>query len=87
MKSIEGILKSKIDPSISILNDPEYTFGKVCEAMSDHTDQALNEVLKRYYSELTNFLDGSSEKMRTLDEIIADIKREIGINERSERYN
>ena len=35
----EEILKSKLDYKIAILNNPDYTFNKVIEAMQEYADQ------------------------------------------------
>ena len=39
MKTAEEILKSKLNPSVAILNNPEYTFNKVIESMEEYADQ------------------------------------------------
>jgi hypothetical protein len=39
MKTAEEILKSKLNPSVAILNNPDYTFNKVIEAIEEYADQ------------------------------------------------
>jgi len=39
MKTAEEILKSKLDLKIIILNNPDYTFNKVIEAMEEYANQ------------------------------------------------
>lgn len=39
MKTAEEILKSKLNPSIAIINKPDYTFNKVIEAMEEYANQ------------------------------------------------
>jgi len=36
MKTAEEILKSKLDPKIVVVNNPDYTFNKVIEAMEEY---------------------------------------------------
>lgn len=36
MKTSEEVLKSKLDPKIAIVNNPDYTFNKVIEAMEEY---------------------------------------------------
>lgn len=39
MKTAEEILKSKLDPKIAVVNNPDYTFNKVIEAMEEYANQ------------------------------------------------
>lgn len=38
-KTAEEILKGKLNPAIAILNNPDYTFNKVIEAMEEYANQ------------------------------------------------
>jgi len=40
MKTAEEILKSKLDPKIVVVNNPDYTFNKVIEAMEEYANQS-----------------------------------------------
>ena len=38
-KTAEEVLKSKLDMKIAIVNNPDYTFNKVIEAMEEYAEQ------------------------------------------------
>ena len=42
-KTKEKILKDKLYPSIKIIDDPDFTFIKVLEAMQEYADQEVNQ--------------------------------------------
>jgi len=47
----EKILKSKLDVTILIANNKDYTFNKVIEAMEEYTEQKQNDI-----NELVEFI-------------------------------
>lgn len=45
-KTAEEILKSKLNPSVMVINNPDYTFNKVIEAMDNWASLKLAEITK-----------------------------------------
>lgn len=43
----EEILKSKLDMKIAIVNNPDYTFNKVIEAMEEYAEQRMKTINER----------------------------------------
>jgi len=48
----EEILKSKLDQKILILNNPDYTFNKVIEAMQEHTKQNIEALRSKFKQDI-----------------------------------
>lgn len=66
--SAEDILKSKLDPKIAILNNPDYTFNKVIEAMEELLylhKKAIKYEYDQYQDTLCGWRDGSASISET----------------------
>jgi TPP-dependent 2-oxoacid decarboxylase len=58
----EEILKSKLDPKIAIINNPDYTFNKIIEAMEEHASNAYEKGLKDGYDCMPKNIKSPYEK-------------------------
>ena len=84
MERAEEILKQKLDVKIAILNNPNYTFNKVIEAMEQYADERaikfaewINDKISKEITFL--FSDGTyyyESKITTISELLEIFKNQ-----------
>lgn len=67
MKTAEEILKGKLDMKIAIVNNPDYTFNKIIEAMEEYAEQQFSTMKHTLFerNQLIQSLEKEIENIRT----------------------
>jgi hypothetical protein len=76
MKTAEEILKSKLDGKITFVNNPDYTFNKVIEAMEEYRLQSHPSPMSASDMTARDYFDGEGSPL-TLSKICSDEEKEF----------
>ena len=76
MKTAEEILKSKLDGKITFVNNPDYTFNKVIEAMEEYRLQSHPSPMSASDMTAREYFDGEGSPL-TLSKICNDEEKEF----------
>lgn len=61
----EEVLKKKLDSKIMVINNPDYTFNKIIEAMQEFSDQQSSQLIQEV-KELKEEIERSNELLKEI---------------------